>query len=225
MSPSAKVSVLLLGLLLFFPQANAADAAVPVIDVLVIYAAPQNQWNAFQTEQMIAREIAEANGILLNSHARARFRLVHAAKVFYAVSATDEDSILLTRDRLIARGDGHLDEVHALRDLYNADEVLFWAPITRAGLASPALNADEAFGIVTGWDGYGFTKVLGRILGCGPETGAYVPPWEGPGGGIFPDSTAYELRGPDFYGTVMSSLGGSGMFSNPRISFFWRAAG
>src|SRR5688572_22551774 len=188
MSP-AIFRVWLLTLLFFLQASRAAEDAVPVIDVLVVYTKP-DQWNVFQLEEVIRREMADANTVLMNSHARARFRLVHSAKISYGMQANAEDKLLLTLPRLIAPEDGHLDAVHQLRDQYGADLVLFLLPMTGPGLAYPATSADNAFGIVTTWDGHAFAKALGRLLGCGPQPGSVEAPWEGPAAGIFSDSAA-----------------------------------
>ena len=220
MSPAIS-RVWLLALLFFVPASRAAEQGVPVIDVLVVYTKP-DQWNVFQLEEVIRREMADANTVLMNSHARARFRLVHSAKISYGMQANVEDKLLLTLPRLIALADGHLDAVHQLRDQYGADLVLFLLPMTGPGLAYPTTSAESGFGIVTTWEGHAFAKVLGRLLGCGPAPGSVEAPWEGPAAGIFSDSAAYVIHEPNrpFFSTIMSSWGSHAVFSNPRISLF-----
>src|SRR5687768_16868318 len=136
MSRTAPLQTFLLNSLFAFSlcvSSNAAESPVPVIDVLVVYAAPAQDHNPSDLECWSRRQFADANAVLLNSDARARLRLVHIAKVFYSLDVPREDYLLLTLDRLRRRGDGFLDEVHQLRDLHGADVVLLWKSMTGPG--------------------------------------------------------------------------------------------
>jgi hypothetical protein len=63
--------------------------------------------------------VAETNQAYLNSDIAQRLRLVHLAEVAYTESGSTETD----RDRLRDPVDGHMDNVHTLRDTYAADVV------------------------------------------------------------------------------------------------------
>ncbi|HRZ56252.1 MAG TPA: Calx-beta domain-containing protein [Candidatus Paceibacterota bacterium] len=95
-----------------------------VVDLLVVYT-PQ-ALNDAGGEARIHAEIdtvvAEANRCFSNSQVNARFNLVHRSVVSYTESG-DPDTDLT---RLRNMGDGYLDDVHRLRNLYKADLVMLY---------------------------------------------------------------------------------------------------
>ena len=69
--------------------------------------------------------LAESNQANLDSDISSRIELVHLAEVDYTATDTISDTV-----RLHDAGDGFLDDVHALRDLYRADVVAMFAQNT-----------------------------------------------------------------------------------------------
>ena len=88
------------------------------VDMMVVYDRVAVQ-KAPDVEAMIQLTIDDANKRFINSNAVARLRLVHTQKVEYDSSG----SLATDLGRLQNPGDGFIDEVAGLRDLYGADLV------------------------------------------------------------------------------------------------------
>jgi hypothetical protein len=101
-------------------QAATADDG-SVIDVMVVYtplaASRAGGTTAMQNEINLA--VAETNLSYANSGINQRINLVHTAEVSYNEAGSMETDL----DRLTYKSDGYLDNVHDLRDTYNADIV------------------------------------------------------------------------------------------------------
>ena len=96
----------------------------PVIDVLVVYT-PATRSGAGGTEAieaLIALAELETNTSYANSNVGQRIRVVHSQEVAYLESGSTSTDLGLLR----GIGDGSLEEVHPLRDLYGADAVSLW---------------------------------------------------------------------------------------------------
>ena len=93
------------------------------IDVLVVYtkAALNAAGGKKAMKTLIKLAISETNTSYANSGITQRVRLVHKAKVTYSEAGFDWGTTL---DRLTNTSDGHMDNVHTLRDTYKADEVV-----------------------------------------------------------------------------------------------------
>jgi len=105
--------------------AEPHDAAVgdtnEFVDLLIVYT-PAARTAAGGTSQILALLNGakdNANLALANAHVTHRFRVAHAEEVTY----TETNNMSTTLTRLRTSGDGFLDGVQALRDLYRADVV------------------------------------------------------------------------------------------------------
>ena len=100
------------------PGAELADDG-SIIDVLVVYT-PAAAAASANILAEIDLAVQETNDSYANSGITQRLRLVHAAQVTYAQSG----DISTDLSRLRNAADGYMDEVHALRNTYAADEVV-----------------------------------------------------------------------------------------------------
>src|SRR4051812_34762107 len=202
-------------------RAQGTDSSVvPVIDVMAVYtsAAQAEGGSAFVSQ--IKAAVDDANTVLLNSRARARFRLIHQAKVDYTEPQAWESSGLLTLDRLVTPGDGYLDEVSALRDQYGADLAILIVKGSPSFKPVAWLNADadHAFAVTTGPNG--LVSLLGRLLGCEAEIAPVEETGRVIGDGAFPDSHAARITNVlhGVFSTVMAAQGWTlPVFSNPEL--------
>ena len=197
------------------------------IDLLVVYT-PHGRRKVGGHRAMLAEidhEVAWANEALAASGAVHRARLVGAAEVDYR--QLDDTGALA---HLAAEGDGHMDEVHALRDRLAADAVVLktaWIG-TAYGLLfpdNPRLVA--SFGAAdVGGKPSAIAHVLGHVMGAHHDRESYN------GNLPFPYSHGYELPDVRFglepqpedevfpYWTIMHATGGNmPRFSNPRQRF------
>ena len=128
------------------------------VDVAVVYtpAARQALGGAAEVAALVDLVIAETNQALAAGDVRHRLRLVERSEVAY--DETGDFRVDLTR--LILSSDGHLDEVHALRDRVGADIVSLMVGESEscdaAGWAwhsrSPAGDAASRIRSDTSWD-------------------------------------------------------------------------
>ena len=139
-----------------------------VIDVAVFYtsAARESAGGIDEIETVIDLMVAETNQAYRTSGVHQRIRLVAVEEV---VGYTESGESLTDIRRLRLRSDGHMDEVHDIRDMAAADIVL----LVRAGRGSRALQmttpsqdfASQAFGVVRSGNGSAFAHELGHIMG------------------------------------------------------------
>ena len=143
------------------------------IDVMVVYtsAARIGAGSTEAMEALIYLAVEETNLSYFNSQVTQRLRLVHRAELSY----TESGNAQTDRNRLQNPSDGHMDNVHALRDMYGADVVSLIVQNAGANLCgiayimSPVTTAFEnyAFSVVasncaTGY--YSFGHELGHIM-------------------------------------------------------------
>lgn len=144
------------------------------IDVLVVYtkAALKAAGGKKAMKTLINLAVSETNTSYANSGITQRVRLVHQAKVKYNEAGFDWGTTL---DRLTITSDGHMDNVHTLRDTYKADEVvLFVANGDYCGMAWLMTTVSKAFKTnafaLVNWDcatGYfSFGHELGHNMGA-----------------------------------------------------------
>ncbi len=90
------------------------------VDVLIVYTPAARTWagSTANVNNMINTSIQQANAVLQNSQTGITLRLVHTAEVTYTESGNSTDI-----GRLRNPSDGYMDNVHALRNQYNADLV------------------------------------------------------------------------------------------------------
>jgi hypothetical protein len=147
------------------------------IDVMVSYTAAARNGaggkDAMEADIRLAVDLT--NKAYSNSGIGQRLRLVHFVEVAYKETGNSTTD----RDRLQRKGDGHLDEVHPLRDRYGADivalivERLDGGSCGKAFIMNPVGNAfeDHAFGLIrrdcaTTAGQYSFPHELGHIMGA-----------------------------------------------------------
>ncbi len=104
----------------FAPRSRQADDG-SVIDVMVVYT-PAAAGASADISAEIQLGIDETNQSYVNSGINQRVGLVHTAQVTY----TGSGDMILDLTRLQDISDGHMDEVHTLRDTYGADVVSLW---------------------------------------------------------------------------------------------------
>ncbi len=119
--------------------ASAAPDDGSEIDVLVVYT-PQARRKAGGHRAMLAEidhDVAWTNEAYAVSGAAHRVRLVGAVEVDYEEQSRNRDI-----NNLMQQGDGHMDEVHALRDSHAADVVVL--ETTNGGLAIMLTSLDAS---------------------------------------------------------------------------------
>jgi peptidyl-Asp metalloendopeptidase len=151
------------------------------IDVMVVYteAARVAAGGKDAIEADIDIAVEQTNQAYVNSQINQRLRLVHVAEVSYV----ETGNVTTDRDRLKGKGDGFMDDVHALRDRHGADVVaLIVENIGKCGKAfvmSSVGNAFEesAFAVVkrscaTAAGRYSFPHELGHLMSARHDWGA-----------------------------------------------------
>ncbi|HMB89319.1 MAG TPA: M12 family metallo-peptidase [Rhodothermales bacterium] len=114
----------------------------------------------------IMQGLADTNAAFENSAIPLRFVPVHVAEVTYEMTDRFEDL-----KRLVRTSDGHLDEIHVLRDQYEADLVVFVPDKRDATInASVMAEASTAF-VIVHWEfldapDYGLAHELGHLFGA-----------------------------------------------------------
>ncbi|MEX1276603.1 MAG: M12 family metallo-peptidase, partial [Bacteroidota bacterium] len=138
----------------------------PVIDVMVAYTAAVANANG-NMSSFIDACIESANETFANSGVGAELSLIHSVQVNYSESGSTETDV----GRLQGASDGHMDNLHSLRDEYGADIVVL--------LIANADANGEAFGIEVQSSGafcvvlddaavpnYTFAHEIGHLIGC-----------------------------------------------------------
>ena len=180
------------------------------IDVLVVYT-PSGRRSAGGHQgirtlmEMLVQETNQAYG---DSDVRQRIRLVAATEVDYELG--DARHAL---NHLREKGDGHLDEVHDLRDLYAADLVLLWTP-SGGGIASIISDPSDA-----GAESHGFSVAPSQAFAheLGHNMGLRHERSNDNGNSPYPYSHGYLLSHDGAsYRTVMHTDFNLLRFSNPR---------
>ncbi len=207
----------------------AADSGA-ILDVLVVYTAQaRNAAGGTPSMQaLINLAIDESNMAYQQSLITPRLRLVHQQEVSYTQSATFDTDL----NRLTTPGDGHLDEVHALRNAYGADMVCLLIDNSQyCGLAHVMTSLSPGFegsafsvvhqGCATGY--YSFAHELGHNMGCNHDLANSA------GSGLYAYSYGWRFTGNDAneYRTVMAYAPGTRIprFSNPGVLYQGVATG
>jgi hypothetical protein len=112
-----------------------------LIDVLVVYTAAA----AAASSNILAEiqlAVDETNQSYANSGIIQRVRLVHAAQVNYTETGKSDRDLA----RLQNPSDGHLDELHSMRDAYGADLVSLWVEnLDACGIGYLMTNVSTSF--------------------------------------------------------------------------------
>ena len=159
-----------------------------MIDVAVFYtpAAREEEGGIDEVEMSIDRMVAETNAAYQASGVHQRINLVVVEEVVGYTQAVDTGlgESLTDLRRLLLPSDGHMDEVHDIRDMVAADIVL----LVRVGYVSRAYqmitpsqdSASQAFCVVTtghavrshtNWA----TSWVSAMTGIGPAAGDATP--------------------------------------------------
>ena len=211
---------------------NFRTGSPGVVDVLFVYT-PAALAHHGTEDGMLAHIqgcIAVTNDAFAQSGAIGRIRLAGTQLVSYS----ENSSYTTDLDRLRITNDGHMDNVHALRNTVGADLVcllrkgigsgstagLAYQPQTTAGDPNrgfSVVQTESALASLT------FTHELGHNMGLGHARG------DSQGTGIFADSLGYRFNGltGTLYRDIMANSPGSRIsrFSNPDITFDGVATG
>ena len=212
----------MMGLLALFslgsvmPTASLADET---IDVMVVYtnsAATSPRAKIDGIDNLIPQVIGKTNDSYTNSGVTQQLGNPYKGEVSFDESSYDWDDIL---GKLKGTTDGHMDDIHKLRDRHKADVVVLLVNKAKGcGFASQmdendgAEFADSAFAVVNvnkgcldKNGGYAFAKQLGHLMGCTNDQGHKI----------------------GFSRTIMESLAGFHInhWSNPDIKYLDNATG
>ena len=207
------------------------------IDVLMAYtpAFRNAVGGKAQAIAFAAARVAEMNTVAANSGMSTRFRLVTTMQVSY----NESGDIHTDLDRLRLKSDGHLDAVHAMRDLYGADVAQLLVETGGCGVGYrlrtfPVSSFESLAFSVAGHFcaevNYTSTHEVGHNLGSTHDRGNPPDPTKPP---LFDYSWGHRVIGS--FSTVMSynndANGCSGTcprqpyFSNPGVSLFGHPTG
>src|SRR5688572_1987452 len=153
--------------------------AITDIDIMVLYTS-RAATAVGGLSAMTARidlAVQETNQSYINSNVNQRINLVYAGQVTYDEGTNPDFGITL--DRLTGKVDGYMDNVHSLRDSFNADLVSFFIEGNQyCGIAwlmySPSISFESnGFSVVaqscaTGY--YSFAHELGHNMGSRHDT-------------------------------------------------------
>jgi hypothetical protein len=142
-----------------------------VIDVLVAYTKKAASKYSDIRQELLDFAIDETNRSFALSHiGHIRLQLVHAYQTDYVEEGEHFDHVW----RFADRGDGYMDEVHGLRDLYRADIALLVVDDPKGcGLATRVhADADDAFAVVhhaCASTDYTIAHEVGHLIGARHE--------------------------------------------------------
>ena len=116
-----------------------------VIDLMMVYTPAAEAWansssSVTDMAHLIALALEISNEIMDNSETGITFREVHTHKTNYIEVNSEVDL-----DRITYKDDNYMDEVHDLRDQYNADIVVFIPLVEFTGGLAWLLNSENGF--------------------------------------------------------------------------------
>lgn len=201
------------------------------LDVLVVYTADARTaaGGTPAIESQIDLAVAETNQGYINSGVTQRIRLVHKEEINYSESGFDWSSTL---SLLQGTADGYMDNVHTLRNTYNADLVVMIVSASNyCGLGylmqtvSPSFAA-YAFCLVsrtcaTGY--YSFAHEMGHNMGAHHDRA------NASGTGAYPYSYGYQAPDQTFRTVMAYNCPGScqriNYWSNPDVNYNGKPTG
>jgi hypothetical protein len=142
-----------------------------VINVIVAYTARVAAKYSNVERELVALSIEEANQSFRNSKlGHVRLKLVHSYQTDYVEDGLHFDHLW----RFADKGDGYMEEIHSLRDKYDADvAVLMVDDPSGCGLATRVYaDADEAFAVVhhdCAVMSYSVAHEIGHLIGARHE--------------------------------------------------------
>ncbi len=197
-----------------------------VIDLMVLYtpAARNNAGGVAGIEAKILNAVTRANQAYLNSQIAMQLNLVYVGEVAY----TETGNMITALSRLMGTTDGYMDQVHALRNQYGADQVaLVEADSNYCGYSSIMSTvstdfANRAFAVVhddSVYDCIGSNDTLAHELGHGQGNVHNIE--NAPTQGAYPDSYGYRVCGTfrDIMGYPCDYEPRIPYFSNPNITY------
>lgn len=208
------------------------------IDVMIVYTPAARAWADTYgggISNIIAQAVAKGQLVLDNSNTYVTLNNVYSGEISY----TESDDAETDLNRLTYTSDDYMNDVHTLRNQYNADVVgllTYSSTYTGIGWLMPD-NADFAFSItnvqVASWS-YTYIHEIGHNMGCGHHKDQYTQP----GSGWFNYSAGWRWIGTDSgkYCSVMCYESGDEYpdgqthtrvpyFSNPNILYKGVATG
>jgi hypothetical protein len=156
------------------PGGSAGKGGEPgdvVINVIAAYTKKAASKYADLERELIDFAIEEANqSFRISKLGRVQLKLVHAYRTDYVEEGEHFDHLW----RFADRGDGYMDEIHGLRDKYDADvAVLIVDDPKGCGLATKVFaDADEAFAVVhheCAAMSYSLAHEIGHLIGARHE--------------------------------------------------------
>jgi hypothetical protein len=152
------------------PTARSRDV---IIDVIVAFTKKAAGSYSDIRRDLVKRAIDEANkSFRLSDLGHIALRLVHVYRTDYAEDGEHFDHLW----RFADKGDGHMEEIHNLRDLYRADvAILIVDDPTACGLATRVrADAHEAFAVVhheCAAASYTLAHEIGHLIGARHDLG------------------------------------------------------
>ncbi|MTW21451.1 M12 family metallo-peptidase [Allochromatium palmeri] len=213
---------------------DTPSATGQVVDVMVVYTpkARANAGGAAGIETKIMNAVARANQAYLNSQIDMYLNLVHMEEIAY----TETGDMVTAWNRVMGTSDGYMDDVHALRNEYGADQVALitadsnycgyatimnsdWRSTAFAPWAFAVLHDDSIYNCLGSNDS--FAHELGH------NQGNVHDPDNAPSMGAYPDSYGYRECGR-FRDIMSYSCSGEPRipyFSNPNLTYNGYAIG
>ena len=201
----------------------SSGVSTPWIDLMVVYTpAAGNTWygGSSSLESFINLEVASINRGYENSLVDGRIRLVHVEKL----SGYNENGNFNTELRRLQRtSDGHIDNVHSLRNQHGADMVaeLILGNGSYCGIAYLMTNPGSSFAqwafsvtAVGCLSGNTLSHELGHNLGCAHDR-------QNASSGAYSYSFGYRTTTNPVWRTVMAYAPGASInyFSNPNVTY------
>jgi len=217
------------------------SSATTTIDIMVVYTPAAKLWADSNggISNLIAQSMGKANLVADNSLTDMNFKLVHSSEVDYKESGKTDTDL----DRLQKIGDGYLDSVHTLRNMYGADLVVLFLKIENENIAGLGFQLKSP----SGEPAYGFSLTGIQYAGdytniheIGHNMGAdhHKQQNDSPGPGMFTYSAGWRWISTDnkAYCSVMTYGEGKyfadgvdhtevGYFSNPSVTHIGTVTG